>query len=274
MRVPRFLYGTAWKEGDTARLTLQALEAGFTGIDTANQRKHYVEAAVGEATSQAIRAGNIQRSGLFLQTKYTFAAGQDARLPYDVHAPIEAQVEQSLASSLEHLATSYVDSYLLHGPSGGRGLGSDDWAAWRSMEALKESGRIRLIGISNVSARQLEALLAGARVPPAFVQNRCYARTGWDREVRALCRAHGVQYQAFSLLTANARELSHPSIISLARRHGRSPAQLAFRFALSAGMIPLTGTNSVIHLREDLEVFDFELGEAELELLEHASTLR
>src|SRR5262249_14902788 len=115
--VPRFLYGTAWKEERTQRLTEQALRQGFRGIDTANQRRHYHEAAVGQAITAALATGVVTRNDLFLQTKFTFRTGQDHRLPYDPKAPIRQQVEQSFASSLEHLGTAIIDSYLLHGPT-------------------------------------------------------------------------------------------------------------------------------------------------------------
>src|SRR5579872_7314444 len=119
---PHFLYGTAWKEDRTAALTELALRAGFRAIDTANQRRHYFEAAVGEGMAAAFSAGVTTREELFLQTKFTYQRGQDHRLPYDPQAPLSTQVAQSLASSLEHLGTDYVDSYVLHGPSSG-----DDW---------------------------------------------------------------------------------------------------------------------------------------------------
>src|SRR3954466_11427044 len=92
--VPRFLYGTAWKEAETQRLTELALRQGFRGIDTANQRRHYHEAAVGLGVAAAIQSGLVTRADLFLQTKFTFQRGQDQRLPYDPRAPIAAQVEQ------------------------------------------------------------------------------------------------------------------------------------------------------------------------------------
>src|SRR6476659_5657959 len=104
VRVPRFLYGTAWKEDDTERLTALALREGFRGIDTANQRKHYHEAAVG----RAVMASGINRDELFLQTKFTHRGGQDHRLPYDPKAQVATQVEQSFASSLEHLGTTWI----------------------------------------------------------------------------------------------------------------------------------------------------------------------
>ena len=116
VRVPRFLYGTAWKEERTQGLTELALRRGFRGIDTANQRRHYHEVAVGKAIQSSIKSGVVTQDDLFLQTKFTFREGQDRRLPYDPKAPIEVQVEQSFTSSLEHLGTSVIDSYLLHGP--------------------------------------------------------------------------------------------------------------------------------------------------------------
>src|ERR1700683_1732448 len=84
--IPDFLYGTAWKEDRTAALVELALQSGFRGIDTANQRRHYFEAGVGEGLAAAYRAGVVTRSDLFLQTKFTYRDGQDHRLPYDPQA--------------------------------------------------------------------------------------------------------------------------------------------------------------------------------------------
>jgi diketogulonate reductase-like aldo/keto reductase len=269
--VPAFLYGTAWKEAQTATLVRLALDAGFAGIDTANQRRHYVEAAVGEAANGYLRERSAAREDVFLQTKFTSVGGQDHRLPYDAAAAPAVQVVQSFASSLEHLQTTYVDSYVLHGPSTSRGLAETDWLVWRAMEGLQQSGRARLIGISNVSLAQLAALYQGSDVKPAMVQNRCFAVTGWDRDVRAFCSERGIAYQGFSLLTANARELRSSVIARIAERTGRGPAQVVFRFALEVGMIPLTGTTSEAHMREDLAAFDFELEPAEVAAIEGLS---
>lgn len=257
--VPRFFYGTAWKEADTERLTLFALRQGFRGIDTANQRKHYHEAGVGAAVRKAIETGLVTRDELFLQTKFTFRPGQDDRLPYDPAAPVATQVEQSFGSSLEHLGIDVIDSYVLHGPTRRTGLAGADWEAWRAMEAVHDSGRARLLGVSNVTREQLEALCADARVRPRFVQNRCYAVHGWDRGVRAFCKSNGITYQGFSLLTANRAVLTHPELVRIAEKYGRTPAQVVFRFALDAGMVPLTGTTDPEHMAEDLGVFDFRL---------------
>src|ERR1700744_2919374 len=166
VRVPRFLYGTAWKEDETRRLTELALRAGFRGVDTANQRRHYHEAAVGRAIAAAIEGGVTKRDALFLQTKFTFRRGQDHRLPYDAAAPIATQVEQSFASSLEHLGTDVIDSYLLHGPSARSGLAAADWGAGRAREAIHASGRARLLGVSNVTVEQLDGLCRRTHVRP------------------------------------------------------------------------------------------------------------
>ena len=268
VRVPCFLYGTAWKEERSQRLTELALRQGFRGIDTANQRKHYHEAAVGQAVAVAVEGGLVTRDDLFLQTKFTFRRGQDHRLPYDPKAPVRQQVEQSFASSREHLGTAVIDCYLLHGPTQRSGLAAADREAWRALEALHDSGRARLLGVSNVTLEQLQRLCDQARVWPRFVQNRCYASRGWDRGVREFCAAHGMIYQGFSLLTANRDALAHPELARIARRHGRTTTQVVFRFALDVGMVPLTGTTDAGHMREDLDVFAFRLEPEEVDRIE------
>ena len=268
VRVPRFLYGTAWKEDETQRLTVLALQQGFRGIDTANQRRHYHEAAVGQAILALIEKGVVTREELFLQTKFTFQRGQDHRLPYDAAAPIPIQVEQSFASSLEHLGTEIIDSYLLHGPTRQVGLAAEDWAAWRAMEVLHDSGRARLLGVSNVTLEQLQSVCRAARIQPRVVQNRCYAIRGWDRRVREFCAANGIIYQGFSLLTANRDVLAHPKLARIAKCHNRTISQIVFRFALDMGMLPLTGTTDAGHMRADLDVFDFSLKPDEAQQIE------
>ena len=266
---PRLLYGTAWKEDRTEALVRLALDAGFRGIDTANQRRHYFEAAVGTAVATWCEEGRGAREDLFLQTKFTSQGGQDHRLPYDAGADPATQVQQSFASSLEHLRTAYVDSYVLHGPSMRRGLTDEDWQVWRAMEAVQAGGRARRLGVSNVSLEQLATLHDGGTVKPAFVQNRCFALTAWDAQVRAFCARNGIAYQGFSLLTANTHVLASSAVVSAARRTGRTPAQVVFRFALQAGMQPLTGTSSRTHMQEDLACLDgFALEPEEVRAIE------
>lgn len=265
--VPDFLYGTAWKEDRTPALTELALRAGFRGIDTANQRRHYFEAGVGQGLAAAYGAGVVKRGDLFLQTKFTYRRGQDHRLPYDPTASLAVQVSQSLASSLEHLGTDYLDSFVLHGPSGYDWTEADD-EVWEAMLRERDAGRARFLGVSNVSMEHLEQMAARGGEPPAFVQNRCFARTGWDREVRRFCGERKVRYQGFSLLTANVEVLHDPRIAEIAARARANPAQVVFGFAQAVGMLPLTGTSSAEHMKQDLASRELTLTAGEISAID------
>ena len=265
--VPSFMYGTAWKKEATARLVQLAVESGFTAIDTANQLIHYQEALVGEAL-QSLATKGVKREALFLQTKFTSVDGQDHRTPYDASADLTTQVQQSFASSLQHLHTDYLDSYVLHAPFSRRGLGAADWQVWTAMEAFYEAGKTKTIGVSNITAAQLTLLCEQAQVKPMMVQNRCFAVTAWDQEVRDICRQHGIIYQGFSLLTANRDVLAEPEILAIAAREGVGPAQVIFRFALEVGMLPLTGTTNPQHMSEDLAAARITLSADEVQRIE------
>ncbi len=265
--LPSFMYGTAWKKEATTRLVELAVASGFTAIDTANQLIHYQEALVGEALLALAKKG-VKRETLFLQTKFTSVDGQGGRTPYDSSADLTTQVRQSFDSSLTHLHTDYVDSYVLHAPFSRRGLGEADWEVWAAMEELYQSGKTKMIGISNVAAGQLAQLCEQAKVKPMVVQNRCFAALGWDMEVREICRANGIVYQGFSLLTANREVLAAPEIHAIAKRLGATAAQIIFRFAQQIGMLPLTGTTSEQHMKEDLQAGQFELSAEEIERIE------
>jgi diketogulonate reductase-like aldo/keto reductase len=265
--VPDFLYGTAWKEDRTAALTELALRVGFRAIDTANQRRHYFEAGVGQGLAAAYRAGVATRAELFLQTKFTYQRGQDHRLPYDPASRLSVQVAQSLASSLQHLGTDYVDSFVLHGPAGHEWTEADA-EVWEAMVRERDAGRTRLLGVSNVSLLHLEQMAAAHAEVPALVQNRCFARLGWDREVRRFCRERKIIYQGFSLLTANPEAVHHPMVVELAARARATPAQIIFRFAQAVGMLPLTGTSNPDHMKQDLASSDVEMSAEEVKAIE------
>ena len=265
---PDFLYGTAWKEDRTAGLTELALRAGFRGIDTANQRRHYHEAGVGEGLAAAYRAGIVTRADLFLQTKFTSLGGQDHRLPYDRDADPATQVAQSMASSLEHLGTDHVDSYVLHGPSSGYGWTDEDAETWAAMVKERDAGRTRVVGVSNVSLRHLMQMEAAGGERPAFVQNRCFARLAWDLDVRAFCRERGIVYQGFSLLTANPEVFRARFVAGIAARERATAAQVIFRFAQAVGMLPLTGTTDAEHMKQDLASRTLTLSADEVHAIE------
>jgi diketogulonate reductase-like aldo/keto reductase len=258
---PRILYGTAWKKLRTEALVSQAIASGFRGIDTACQPKHYNEAGVGAAVAASVRSG-LDRARLYLQTKFTPVDGQDPKqVPYDRDAPLAEQVAQSIEVSLRNLQTSYLDCLVLHSPLESM---TDTQEVWQAMQASFESGIVRQLGISNCyDISVLSQLHRWAEVKPAVVQNRFYARTGYDVDIRAFCRQHGISYQSFWTLTANPHVLKHDETVRLAAKYDVTPAQVLFRYLTQIEIVPLTGTSSQTHMREDLAIFDFTLTEAE-----------
>jgi len=264
---PSFIYGTAWKKDATTELVTTAVRAGFKAIDTANQPKHYSEALTGDAL-KALESEGISRNSLFLQTKFTPLDGHDHRVPYDPQNDLKTQVHQSFESSLRHLNTDRLDSFLLHGPYTYPGLGKSDWEVWEAIEEIHKSGRAAMIGVSNINAGQLSSLVENAAVKPMVVQNRCYASRGWDRQVRQICLANGIMYEGFSLLTANPAVLAHPPVVSIAQRLRVQPQQVIFRFAMQVGMVPLTGTTDLQHMKEDLGVYSIQLTQDEVDFIE------
>jgi diketogulonate reductase-like aldo/keto reductase len=265
---PNFVYGTAWKEDRTAVLTELAIRQGFRAIDTANQRRHYLEAGVGEGLTAAYRSGLVTRADLFLQTKFTYQRGQDHRLPYDSAASLSVQVAQSIASSLEHLGTDYIDSFVLHGPASGYDWTESDAEVWEAMLKERNAGRTRLLGVSNVFLPHLEQMANAHNELPTFVQNRCFARMGWDREVRAFCHDRKIIYQGFSLLTANPEVLGHSLVAALATHMNATPAQIVFAFARTIGMLPLTGTSNAEHMKQDLASLHLALPQDAIQMIE------
>jgi len=254
VRMPKIIYGTAWKRAQTERFVTLAIRHGFRGVDTACQPKHYDEAGVGAA----LAASGLPRQDLYVQTKFTPAGGQDPdRLPYDPKAPLAEQVAQSFAASLRNLQTSYVDCLLIHSPLPNS---EQTLQAWRAIEAIVDAGAIRQAGISNCySLAEFKELYRSVRIKPAVLQNRFHAETAYDRGLRAFCRQEHIVYQSFWTLTANPQVLAHPTIVAAAAAHGREPAQILFRYLTQRGVVPLTGTRSDAHMREDLSIFDFEL---------------
>ena len=265
VNMPCLIYGTAWKKTDTADLVEQALLAGFRGIDTACQPKHYDEALVGVALQRVNQQG-IPRENLYLQTKFTSLSGQDpARVPYDKSAPVDVQVAQSFATSQHNLQTDYVDGLILHSPYSTH---AKTLHAWRAMESIQQAGGARQLGISNCyDLTVLQTLYKQAHVKPAIVQNRFYKDTGYDVALRQWCSAHGIIYQSFWSLTANPHILNSKTLQDLAAQYHKTAAQLFFRYLHQLGIVPLTGTKSPQHIQDDLGIFDFELATDDCEKL-------
>ena len=141
----------------------------------------------------------------------------------------------------------------------------DDWQLWQEMEAIHKQEQIIHLGVSNVSIEQLKVLFEGATIKPTFVQNRCFAKQGWDKDVREFRKENGITYQGFSLLIANPFVL--PKVQQIAGKANKTPAQVLFRFSIHIGILPLAGTKSQIHMQEDHEL-DFSLDEEDIRFIE------
>ena len=262
VRIPRIIYGTAWKKSETARLVGKAIRQGFRGIDTACQPKHYDEAGVGAGVALNL-GGALVRADLYLQSKFTPVSGQDPNsVPYDPNSPLPEQVAQSFAASQRNLQTTYLDCLVLHSPLASP---AQTLEVWRAMESLVSGGGVRQLGISNCyGLEQLKALHDSARIKPSVVQNRLYAETRYDRGIRAFCLSRRIIYQSFWTLTANPQVLGEGAVAGLASKYARTPAQILFRYLTQRDVVPLTGTRSEAHMREDLAIFEFELEDREL----------
>jgi len=261
---PAILYGTAWKKERTHELVLEALRRGFRAVDTACQPKHYREELVGAALAEAEATGIVARRDVYVQTKFTPLSGQDpADVPYDPSSPLEGQVEQSVAASRRNLRTACIDCLVLHSPLPTHG---ETMRVWRQLEKHVGAGEVRMLGVSNMyDVRSLERLHREARVKPAVVQNRFYAETRHDADVRAFCKEHGIAYQSFWTLTANRALVRGRAVSAVARAHGCTPEQAWLGFVRTLGITPLSGTTSAEHMVHDLHLPS--LSEAEVERL-------
>ncbi|MFH0709784.1 MAG: aldo/keto reductase [Pseudomonadota bacterium] len=257
VKMPALIYGTAWKKEHTADLVVQAVLNGFRGIDTACQPKHYEESLVGEAIGRLSNHG-IMREELFIQTKFTPLSGQDPqRIPYDPNAALDVQVANSFEVSKRNFGTNYIDSLVLHSPLFPY---ANFLKVWKAMEEIYHSGGTRQLGISNCyDLELLQRLYFDVKVKPSVVQNRFYSESGYDVELRQWCDEQGIIYQSFWSLTANPHILGSKAVVDLAQKYDKTPAQIVYRYLTQIRIVPLIGSTSQQHMKEDLEIFSFEL---------------
>ncbi|WP_419769524.1 MAG: aldo/keto reductase family protein [Candidatus Marinarcus sp.] len=266
VKIPKLLYGTAWKKEQTATLVELAIKSGFRGIDTAAQPKHYNEKLVGVALNNLFAQG-YTRESLFIETKFTPKEGQDRQnIPYNPNDALEKQVLDSFEMSKKNLQTSYVDSYILHSPLFPF---SNLQKVWRAMESIYIQGEAKQLGISNCyDLSTLEKLYDFATIKPSVLQNRFYADSNYDVQIRDWCQQKGIIYLAFWTLTANPHILAHEIMLLLAKKYQKTPAQIFYRYLTQNNIVPLIGTTSPKHMKEDVSVFEFELENRELQHIE------
>lgn len=262
----KLIYGTAWKKESTSDLVETAIMAGFRAIDTACQPKHYEEALVGEGIKRACLKG-IKREELYIQTKFTPFAGQDPnKIPYNPNDALDKQVFTSFDVSKKNLQTGYVDSLVLHSPLFPY---SNLLTAWDAMEQIHMHKGALELGISNCyELNILEKLYNDAQVKPTILQNRFYRDSDYDKDLRLFCAKNGITYQSFWTLTANPHILASQTIYDLSRKYNKTAAQIFYRFISHNGIIPLIGTTSKEHMLQDLAIFEFELLDTEVEMIE------
>lgn len=233
----------AQRGGETRDAVSWALQAGYRHIDTA--RIYGNERDVGEA----LRRSGIPRDEVFITTKlWNSDQGHDSAL-------------SACERSLRELGLEYVDLYLMHWPVPGRRLDS-----WRAMEKLLADGRCRAIGVSNFLERHLDELMANAKVVPAVNQVEFHPYL-YQKRLLEHCGRHGIVVEAYSPLTRGER-LDDPRLAEVARRHGKTSAQVLIRWCLQHGMVVLPKSVREERIRENAAVFDFELSAAELRVLD------
>jgi diketogulonate reductase-like aldo/keto reductase len=228
---------------ETASEVRMALEIGYRSIDTASMYDN--EKSVGEA----IRSSGVPREDLFVATK----VWND-----------EQGYEETLAAferSLERLGLEYIDLYLVHWP-----LPRFMARTWQAMEQIHASGRARAIGVCNHLVPHLESLLAIAEVPPAVDQVEFHPRLQ-QPALQEFCAQHHIQLEAWAPIMRGG--VFHiPEIVEIAERHGKSAAQVALRWILQKRIVTIPKSVHEERLRENADVFDFELTPAEMDVMD------
>lgn len=220
-----------------------ALNAGYRLLDTA--KLYGNEAEVGEA----VRASRVPREEIFVTTK----------LWNDDHGRDRSR--SAFEASLRRLGLDYVDLYLIHWP------GSDARVeTWRTLIELAKDGRARSIGVSNFTVPHLEEIIAATSVVPVVNQVELHPFLRQDPVVE-FCRAHAIRVEAYSPL-ARARRLNDPTLGAIARRCGRTPAQVMLRWSVQHGYIPIPKSIRPERIRENASIFDFELSAADMEAVD------
>jgi 2,5-diketo-D-gluconate reductase A len=252
VEIPQLGFGVFQVPPDeTQRVVEEALAAGYRHIDTA--------AAYGneKGVGAAVAASGIPREEVFIATKlWNERQGFDSAL-------------ETFGKSLGRLGMEYVDLYLIHWPVPTRDRFVE---TWRAFEQIHGEGRSRTIGVSNFRVEDLERLERETELMPTINQVELHTRFQ-QRELRAWHEEHGIATEAWSPL-GQGRLLDEPAIVEIAERHGRTPAQVIIRWHLQLGNVVIPKSVTPERIRENIEVFDFELGEEEMASIEGIDTGR
>ncbi|KAH8680572.1 aldo/keto reductase [Xylariales sp. PMI_506] len=261
---PPFIYGTAWKREDTAVIVAEAIRHGFTAFDTALQLVHYREELLGVAIREAFANKTFtNRADIFIQTKFSRSTGKDQSLvAYPLGVPLEEQVDASIKASLynlrhddDHPQSSYIDSLLLHSPFPDF---ADTLRAWKVFETYVQSGRVRALGISNLSFEVLTELYSSVEIKPAFVQVRFHPETAYQIPMRRFCAEKGIVFEAHRILKGDNKTLLLESdvvkeVVAALGLKSEAAALYLCVLGLSDCVRIVNGTKTPEHMDEDLE---------------------
>ena len=243
--IPQFGFGVFQiQPNDTVAAVSTALEAGYRHIDTAEMYGN--EAEVGEAIARSA----LDRGEVFITSK----------LSNDAHEPGEAR--QAFDRTLKALGTEYVDLFLIHWPLSAR-YGGDFVQTWQTLEEFYREGRARSIGVSNFQPRHLRRLHSESQIIPAVNQIEVHPYLTQD-DVRAFCAEHQIAVEAWSPL-GQGSVLGDPVVRSVAERTGKTPAQVVLRWHVQRGDIVFPKSVTPDRIRENIDIFDFELSAADVE---------
>jgi 2,5-diketo-D-gluconate reductase A len=246
-KIPQFGFGVFQvKPEDTVQATATALQAGYRHIDTAQMYGN--EKEVGEAISQS----GLDRAEVFVTSK----------LGNDSHRPDDAR--QAFDESLAALGLDYIDLFLIHWPLPTRYDG-DYVSTWQALEEFYRDGRARSIGVSNFQPHHLRRLHTECEIPPAVDQIEVHPYLTQD-EVRQFCGGHQIAIEAWSPI-AQGQVLDDPTIVSIAGRAGRSPAQVVLRWHIERGDIVFPKSVTPARIAENIDIFDFELSGEDTEAI-------
>lgn len=165
-------------------------------------------------------------------------------------------------TSLKNLRTKYIDSLVLHGPLKNH---DENMILWRQFEKFVEQKKVRILGISNFyELKVIERLYNDATIKPKVIQNRFYEDTNYDKDIRRFCKEKGIIYQSFWTLSANPHILENPNVRKAAERRGVPTTSLFFAYLRQTGIVVLTGTKNVQHMKDDLASLELTLTEEEI----------
>ncbi|MCM3125409.1 MULTISPECIES: aldo/keto reductase [unclassified Mesobacillus] len=223
------------KEGsEVVESVKAALKNGYKSIDTAAVYKNE------EGVGQAIKEAGVAREELFITTKvWNSDQGYESTL-------------QAFETSLEKLGLDYLDLYLIHWPVAGKYK-----ETWKALEKLYKDGRVRAIGVSNFHVHHLKDLMADAEIKPMVNQVEYHPHLA-QTELLEFCKAEGIQMEAWSPLK-QGELLSEPTIVEIAEKHGKSPAQIILRWDLQNGVVTIPKSIKEHRIIENADIFDFEL---------------